>query len=152
MTISLDQQVVTVWDARDAQGHWVANGVYQILVEEKSGSNSYFYSQNISIMAQSQVSQSGLKAAPNLAYSGDQVHLTATIEGQPANAPAVIKIYTLFGELVRTLPLSGGQAVWDLQTRANASVASGLYFAVLDGVDSLTGRPIEKSVKIIVLR
>jgi hypothetical protein len=152
VTISLNQQVVAVWDTRDEKGRWVANGVYQVLVEEKSGANHYFYSQNISITTQSRASQASLNAAPNLAYSGDPVKFTGTIDGQPANAPTVIKIYTLFGELVCTLPLSGGQAIWNLENQANMSVASGLYFAVLDGLDSLNGRPIEKSVKIMVLR
>jgi hypothetical protein len=152
VTVSLNQQVVTVWDIRDNHGHLVSNGVYQVLVEEKSGANSYFYSQNISIAAMGQTSKAVLKAAPNLVHSGDQVQLSATIDGQPAGAPAVIKIYTLFGELVRTLPISGGQATWNIQNHANAAVSSGLYFVVLDGVDGITGQPIEKSTEIVVLR
>jgi hypothetical protein len=152
VTVSLNQQVVTVWDIRDNHGHLVSNGVYQVLVEEKSGANSYFYSQNISIVAMGQTSKAVLKAAPNLVHSGDQVQLSATIDGQPAGAPAVIKIYTLFGELVRTLPISGGQATWNIQNHANAAVSSGLYFVVLDGVDGITGQPIEKSTEIVVLR
>ncbi len=151
MTLSLNQQVVAVWNVEDSQGHLVPSGVYQILVEEKAGADSYFYSRNLSVVLSGQTGLVDLKAAPNLAHSGDTIHLTASIDGQPAAAPTVIKIYTLLGELIQTLPVNAGQASWNLENFQNKSVASGLYILALDGSDS-AGSRVHKSLSVVILR
>jgi hypothetical protein len=151
ITVGLDQQTVAVWDERDSQGHLVPGGVYQVLVEEKAGADSYFYSQNVSVVLSGQAALAELKAAPNLAHSGDTILLTASIDGQPAGAPAVIKIYTLLGELIRTLPLNAGQVSWNLENSRNQPAASGLYIVTLDGVN-VAGSRVYKSLPVAIIR
>lgn len=151
VTVALNQQAVAVWDERDGQGHLAPAGVYQVLVEEKSGADSYFYSENLSLVPSGQPASVALKAAPNVAHPGDLVHLTAAIDGQPANAPAVIKVYTLMGELIRVLPVHGGQADWNLETSSGRSMASGLYLVTLVGLDA-EGREVHKSVSLVFIR
>ncbi|HET9869431.1 MAG TPA: hypothetical protein VFR02_02890, partial [bacterium] len=151
VTISLDGQVVAVWDGLDSLDHPVPNGVYQVLVEEKAGGESYFYSQNLSVEELSRPVGSSLTAWPNLAHEGDTIRFTAQIAGQPAQAPALLRIYSLSGELVRTIGFSGGQALWNLDNAGNRSVASGLYIALLAGQDAF-GRPVHQSLRVMVIR
>jgi hypothetical protein len=151
VTISLNHQTVTVWDVRDDQGQWVPNGVYKIVVEEEAGGQNYYYSENVSVEPFFEPGGVNFKAAPNFAHSGDMVHFSVSYETAPADSRSRIKIYSLSGELLRNLPVANGQAVWNLENNGGLEIASGLYFALLDGVDVTTGLPVQKIDKILFL-
>lgn len=93
-----------------------------------------------------------LSAQPNIAYFGGTIRLLATVEGNPVNGSHILKLYDTSKELVKTLDMSGGQAVWDLTNSVGQDVASGLYLIVLDTVDPQTGSPAQKVIKVVVLR
>jgi hypothetical protein len=68
----------------------------------------------------------------------------------PNNEP--LRIFTLTGELVKTLPWQNGQTSWDLTRLSGQTVASGLYLASEEASDVLSGTKIHKTVKVIVLK
>jgi hypothetical protein len=55
---------------------------------------------------------------------------------------AIIRIYSLNGTLVRVLthddPAGGSETSWDLRSRNNQFVASGVYFYVVETADGKT--------------
>ncbi len=88
-----------------------------------------------------------LQAQPNWAASGGVIHLMAQVDGNAVDALGGLKLYTLSGELLRSLDLTGGQADWDLTNAQGSSVASGIYLVVLDARDS-HGNPTRKVIKV----
>lgn len=91
-----------------------------------------------------------LIAWPNFAHPGGTVNFTASFAGTPANNQSKIKIYTADGELVQTVTLNAGSSTWDLRNASGQTVASGVYLAVLDGIDSASGQALNKTVKVLV--
>ncbi len=154
VTIYLNGVVIAVWDVKDSAGILVPNGYYQVLVEQNNpGGNQLSVSKDIYVGPNFLTSAAQLTAWPNVARPGTTVLFTAMIEGNLAGGKSVIKVYALTGELVNSLPISNGQAHWDLSDSSKVSVASGLYLAVLDGNgDTVTQTPVRKIVKVIVLK
>jgi hypothetical protein len=93
-----------------------------------------------------------LVAAPNMVHPGDTVTFACSFAGGPADGRSHIKIYNLTGEMVNDLPVASGTAVWNLTTLGNESIASGIYLAVLDGIDPVSGLHLTKTSKILFLR
>ncbi len=91
-----------------------------------------------------------LVAWPNTAHPGQMVNFNASFAGTPADSQSKMKIYTADGELVQTVSFTVGTALWDLRNPSGQVVASGLYLAVLDGVDPLNGQSLNKVVKVVV--
>ena len=68
-----------------------------------------------------------VRAFPNPWRSDLDGSQPLTIDGLPASVTTTVRIFTLTGELVRTL--GGVQSVqWDLRNNAGSRVASGVYF------------------------
>jgi hypothetical protein len=93
-----------------------------------------------------------LVAAPNFVHPGDTVTFTCSFAGNAADGRSHVKIYNLNGELVDELPVAGGTATWNLTTLRNSPISSGLYLAVLDGIDPVSGQHLTKTSKILFLR
>jgi flagellar hook assembly protein FlgD len=145
--------VIAVWDVKDSAGVLVPNGYYQVLVQQNDpNGNQLNVSKDIYVGPNFQTSEAQLTAWPNVARPGTTILFTAMIEGNPAGGKCIIKVYALTGELVNSLPIDNGQASWDMSNSAKVSVASGLYLAVLDGMDTVTQSPVRKIVKVIVLK
>jgi len=67
-----------------------------------------------------------VRAYPNPWKADQNNKPQVTIDGLPASAVASVRIFTISGELVRTL--SGTQSVqWDLRNGSGENVASGVY-------------------------
>jgi hypothetical protein len=74
---------------------------------------------------------SSVKVYPNPFRPG-QGHTTITFANVPANAR--IRIYTLQGELMRDFTANGsGTGTWDGNNDSGSHVASGVYFALIEG-------------------
>jgi hypothetical protein len=92
-----------------------------------------------------------LIAMPNLAHSGGIIHFFASFGAASANERSSLKIFAVSGELVQIIPILEGAAYWDLTNRNGQISASGIYLAVLDGVDPVSGVSIRKAVKLMVI-
>jgi hypothetical protein len=93
-----------------------------------------------------------LVAAPNMVHPGDTVTFACSFAGGPADGRSHIKIYNLTGEMVYEVAVSGGTATWDLTTLRHSPISSGIYLAVLDGIDPVSGLHLTKTSKILFLR
>ena len=72
-----------------------------------------------------------VRAYPNPWKADQNGNAFVTIDGLPASAVTRARIFTISGELVRTL--SGTQKVqWDLRNNSGENVASGIYIYLLD--------------------
>ena len=86
-----------------------------------------------------------IRAYPNPWKADQNSRPYVTIDGLPASAVTSVRIFTISGELVRTL--SGTQNVqWDLRNNSGENVASGVYIYLL----SINGE--KHSGKIAVIR
>jgi len=68
---------------------------------------------------------------PNPWRSDRHVGKQVTFDQLAANS--TIKIFTVSGHLVRTLPIASAQTSWDLTTDSGDTVASGLYVYAVSG-------------------
>ncbi|HEX7079191.1 MAG TPA: hypothetical protein VF363_12280, partial [Candidatus Eisenbacteria bacterium] len=98
---------------------------------------------------------SKIHAVPNPYYAHSQYELTQfdrvmKFTNIPASKKVTIRIFTMAGDLVRTIrrsassgdDMSSSQIIWDLNTESNIPVASGVYIVRIDvdGVGSKTDR------------
>jgi hypothetical protein len=154
LNIEINGQVIGTWNALDNAGNVVPNGIYHIVVEEHFPDGTVMIlAQNASVDPFTGQETAKLVAAPNMAHPGDPpIHFTASYAGTPADGRSQIKIYSLDGELVNELSVAGGTATWDLTTQRHEPIASGLYLAVLDGIDPMSGQHLTKTAKILYLQ
>jgi hypothetical protein len=87
-----------------------------------------------------------------MVHPGDTVTFACSFAGGPADGRSHIKIYNLTGEMVYEVAVSGGTATWDLTTLRHSPISSGIYLAVLDGIDPVSGLHLTKTSKILFLR
>lgn len=153
VALFLNGKTLTTWNATNNNGTVVPNGFYHIVVIQvfSDGTNAQ-YQTTVYVGTLSRTAPVQLSAQPNIITSGGTIRLLAMVEGNPVTGPGVLKLYDTSGELMKTLDMSGGQAVWDLTNAAGQGVASGLYLIVLDTVDPQTGQPAQKVIKVVVLR
>jgi hypothetical protein len=153
LSILVNGSVIAAWDVRDKDGKIVPNSFYHInLVLNFSDGTQLIFTQDIFLTPNINGSAIQLVAGPNIAAQGTIVRISASYGGIPADSRSKIKIYTLDGEMVKALSITNGLTLWDLTNSTNSGVASGLYLAVLDGVDVNTGNLVRKTIKIIVLK
>jgi hypothetical protein len=153
LDILINGQVVATWNALDDSGHVVPNGLYHIVVEEHFPDGTVMVlAQNASIDPFMGQDTAKIMAAPNMPHPGDIVHFSASFAGTPADGRSTIKIFSLNGEMLDEVPVANGSASWDLTTLRHLPIASGLYLAVLDGIDPVSGLHLTKSAKILYLR
>ncbi len=79
-------------------------------------------------------------------FKPSEGHTTLTFTN--ISSDCTIKVFTLTGDLVKTIRVSGGtgQATWDVRNEAGESLASGLYLFVITSADD------KKSGKFAVIR
>jgi len=154
LPILLNGVVVAVWDSTDQQGKLVTNGFYQIeIVQVPAPPNSTVVTGDVYIDPNHTLSPIQLSASPNLSRDGTVVVFRSQIQGLPAgpgNEP--LRIFTLTGDLVKTLDWQNGQTAWNLTNMPGETVASGLYLASEEASDALSGVKIHKTVKVVILR
>jgi len=93
-------------------------------------------------MVQNQFDQ--VKVFPNPWRADRNASPLVTIDAIPTNS--TVKIYTTSGHWVKTLPVNGTQALWDLTNDHGDKVASGIYMYVI------TANSDKKVGKIAVIR
>jgi hypothetical protein len=148
--VYLNNQLVGSWNATESNGSFVPNGFYHFVLQEHTSDGNTVQMERDAFIATYHGETVSLTAWPNRARPGDTIQFTASFAGNPADSQSKIKVYTVSGELVQTLPISGGTASWDLKNSSGTTVASGLYLAALDGVDPLSGQGLTKIVKLLV--
>ena len=153
LTLTLNGKVMAAWNAEDHSGKVVPNGFYHLIItQELTDGTQMALNRSIYVNPYAKTAQIQLSAYPNLVSSGGPVNISASLEGSPAEGADLIKVFAMNGELLKTLDLTNGQAVWDLTNREGKTVASGLYFIGFDILDPATGTDAHKIVKVVVLR
>jgi hypothetical protein len=153
LTIYLNGQVVAVWDAKDMDGRVVPNGFYHMtLTQAFTDRSQEVLNFAVYVDPRSQVSSVNLVAQPNITHTDGNILFSGMVGGKPVSGANVFKVFTLNGELVKTLDAVNGQAVWNLTNLKGEKVASGLYLISLNVMDPLTWTPAHKTVKVVVLR
>lgn len=150
ITIFLNGQTVGVWNATTDGGALVPNGFYHFVLVEHTSDGTTVQMERDAFISTFHGESVFLVAAPNLVRFGNVVDFNASFAGIPADNQSKIKIYSMNGELVRMLVLSLGTASWDIRNNSGQAVASGLYLAVLDGIDPVSGQSLTKIVKVLV--
>ncbi|HTC20339.1 MAG TPA: hypothetical protein VK859_05810, partial [bacterium] len=140
ITINLGNGVTFAWDGRSDGGAWVSNGQYYLELHTSDGPGNETQIRQITV--EGSASPGIFSAQPNILKPSQMATLFRADSASPLTLQA--RIYDLAGELVKVIQGTAGtnQAGWDA-----AGVASGLYFAELEGVDAngnLMGRQILK--------
>jgi hypothetical protein len=153
LTILLNGQSLAVWDVTDQKGNLVPNGYYFLtLTQPLQDGSTVDLKWTVYIGASSSVPGVEFSARPNLIQGGGPARFSVVFPGGPADSRSVIRIYTVGGERVRLLDLSAGTVSWDLRNENQEMVSSGLYLAVLDGVEVGTGVRVKKTIRLVILK
>jgi hypothetical protein len=150
ISIYLNGQLIATWNVTDTAGNLVPNGFYQFLLMETTGDGNTVQLERDAFISTYHGEQVSLLILPNVAHPGDILKFIASFAGIPADNQSKIKIYTTAGELVQTLGISAGTASWDLKNINSFTVVSGIYIAVLDGIDPAGGQKLSQVKKILV--
>jgi len=151
LEISLNGQVVATWNATNKEGSWVPNGNYYFVLETTDANGNKVTLTRVAFVMPYHDQMVSMKAMPNVASSGGTIHFVIAFSGVPADGQSSLKIYSVSGELIQTLVISGGTATWNLTNRGGQLAASGVYLAVLDGTDPMSGVKMKKVVKVMVV-
>jgi flagellar hook assembly protein FlgD len=150
--VYLNGQLIGDWNGLDTTGTPVPNGFYHFVLEEHDQSG------NIVILARdAYIDTNGNQPAiqfvaiPNAARTGDTVQFFASFAGISADGQSTIKIYSVAGEWIKTLTFANGKTTWDTTNNGLQQVASGVYLAVLEGVDPTSQVKAHKIIKVMVL-
>ena len=150
ITIYLNGQTVGTWNGTKDDGDWVPNGFYHFVLIEHSIDGSVIQMERDAFISTFHGESVSLVAWPNVAHPGLMVNFAASFAGTPADNQSKMKIFTADGELIQTVTFTAGTALWDLKNVSRQNVASGVYLAVLDGVDPSNGQSLNKIVKVLV--
>ena len=150
ITILLNGQVVATWDATDSKGNLVPNSYYHFILQEHASDGSTVLLERDAFIAPYHNEPVSLSAIPNVGRPGGTISFTASFAGTPADSQSKIRLYAVSGELVQSLTLSNGVVTWDLTNMNYQPVASGVYLAVLTGIDPTNGQKLYKISKILV--
>ena len=151
IAIYLNGQVVTTWDATDKNGNRVPNSYYHFVIEEHTAEGRTVVLARDAFVASNHEGEVSLTARPNIGRAGGTMLFSASFAGVPADEQSNIRIYTVAAELVRTIKLSNGTATWSLETEEGTPAATGVYLAVLDGINPTNGQKLVKITKVSVL-
>ena len=135
----------------NVNGSLVPNGYYYFAFETTDNAGNKVVFKRIAFVMTYHNQAVSLAAIPNVAHPGDMIHFFASFAAAPADEQSRLKIYTISGELVQVLSISGGTATWNLTNRGGQILASGIYLAVLDGMDPVSGVKMQKTVKVMVI-
>jgi hypothetical protein len=154
LAILVNGTVVAVWDSLNQQGNVVPNGFYQVqLIQNPNFSNQRLISMDVYIDSYHSITPIQLSASPNIISQGGVVIFNCLVQNLPAgpgNEP--LRIYTLAGDLVKTLAWTNGQTSWNLTNLSGQTVASGLYLAAEETTDAFSPNKIHKIVKVLFFK
>jgi hypothetical protein len=150
ISINLNGQLVGTWNATNDGGNLVPNGYYHFVLQEHMNDGNVVQMERDAFITTFHGEAVMLTAWPNVGHPGDTIKFSASFAGTPADNIGKIRLYTASGELVQTLPISGGAASWDLKNSEGDVLSSGIYLAVLYGVDPQSGQKLGKVIKILV--
>ena len=150
ISVFLNGQLVGTWNATNNNGILVPNGQYHFVLLEHGADGNTVQMERDAFIPTFHGEPVAFSAWPNSGEPGDVIKFNASFAGTPADGQSTIKVYAVSGELVQTVPISNGAASWNLRNADGSSLSSGLYLAVLDGVDPRNGQGFHKVVKILV--
>lgn len=150
ISIYLNGQVIAVWNVTDGAGNLVPNGFYQFVVVETTNNGNVIQLEGEAYISTNHGEEVSLLVLPNIGHPGDILKFIASFNGIAADNQSMIKIYSVDAELVKALVISSGSASWDLKNINGFTVASGVYIAVLDGIDPASGQKLTQSKKILI--
>jgi flagellar hook assembly protein FlgD len=138
--------IIGTWDGRDKDGQLAATGPYMAEVKTKDrDGNEYTVIKTFSVILGNSGRIDGLK----ISYSGNSVNIT----GMVVNADQVsLKIYNIYGELVKTFRTESLNVSWDMRTVSGAAASSGVYVLVIEAKDKGTGMKISRFEKLVIRR
>lgn len=149
MTIQYTASNSMTWYGKNAQGDYVASGVYEIqLVAMTAQGLDVVASKTVTLLNEgTQDVLIKLKSYPNPYPGGITTPLTFSWQARAGTIR--IKIYNIAGELVRIIAgdLGTGSITWDLKSAGGQSVSCGTYVCVVEGTDSMG----DKETKILKL-
>jgi len=151
IAVNLNGLAIATWNATGLNGKPVPNGFYHFVIEEHTAEGNTIFLERDAFLMPYHGQDASLSAMPNIGHSGDTIQFVASFAGTLADGQSKIKIYAVSGELVQTLAVQNGTAAWDLSNTGQKMVASGVYLAVLDGVDPANGQQGRKIVKVMVI-
>jgi hypothetical protein len=151
IAVYLNGQIVTTWDTIGKNGEWVPNSYYHFVVEQHAADGRTVVLARDAFVAPYHGQDVSLAAQPNVGYKGGTIVFYASFAGVPADARSNVKIYTVAGELVRTIQVTDGTVTWSLEGDDGQPVASGVYLALLEGIEPTSGQKLTKITKVLVI-
>ena len=150
IAVNLNGQTIATWDVTGLNGKLVPNGFYHFVIQEHTAEGNTLFLERDAFLMPYHGQDVSLSALPNIGHPGGVIQFVASFVGTLADGQSKIRIYAVSGELVQTLGIQSGTAAWDLSNIGHKTVASGIYLAVLDGVDPVSGQQARKIVKVMV--
>jgi hypothetical protein len=150
ITIYLNGQVVASWNVTDSAGNLVPNSFYHFVVLETTPDGNTVQLERDAFITTYHGESVSLLALPNVGHPGDIIKFEASFAGIPADNQSKINLYATDGELIEILQISSGASSWDLRNLNGQIVASGIYIAVLDGVDPSSGQKLSQIKRLLV--
>jgi hypothetical protein len=151
ITINLNGRFVAAWNCLDRNGNMVPNSYYHFVLEGHTQDGATIRLETTAFVAPHRGEGISLNARPNIARDGDVILFYASLGGIPPDERSHVRIYTLAGELVQSIPITNGTASWILNAVDGRPVASGIYIAVLDGINPANGQKSSAKCKVLVL-
>ncbi|HUO58074.1 MAG TPA: hypothetical protein VMV05_07835, partial [bacterium] len=149
--IYLNGQLVATWNATDEKGNVVPNGFYHFVLAEMGTNTGNSTFERDAFIDPNHPDSVTFTAMPNHAGPGETITFAAFFDGVPADGRSKIKMYNTAGELLAVINLTGmGTAPWNLTNGLGQPVASGIYFAVLSGINPSNGGTTYKITKVLV--
>jgi len=151
VAITLSDGTVLNWDGLGANGAPVPNGFYTVTVTSVLPSGQVQQAaDSVALVREFKNLIDSAVFVPNPAREG--VWLSYSLASPYAEMTA--RIYNIAGELVwKTVASGAGSSFkWDLKNRQGTRVAPGIYIAVLDAADSVTGTRSRKLLRLAVER
>ncbi len=139
--------VTLIWDGTTNGGSLVTPGVYSIEVHWNNGSGETAdISREIVVLSDSGVSAAAI-ARPNVLNKINGMSTTFDARSVPNAYSIKVQIYTVTGELVKTLTSGGAvETAWDA-----SGVASGIYVASVEIDDANSGVINRQRLKVLVM-
>jgi flagellar hook assembly protein FlgD len=151
LTLTLNNGTILVWDGRSDNGSIVTTGQYFIEIHSQDGQGGEtVVTKQVTVNGEnSHYGDGNITVEPNLLSpsTGYEVQFVSDLS---QNLTLTLRVYDIAGELVEK-SLSGlagsGRVWWD-----GSSLASGLYFAVVEVLDVQGKRLSQKTLNLVVLR
>ena len=150
IVIFLNGQPVANWNGIDSNGKYVPNSYYHFVMKENAGAGNTILLERDAFVAPYHGETVSFGAMPNVAHPGDTILFSASFGGVAADGQSKIRLYAVSGELLQTLSITNGIVSWDLRTTSSQLVASGVYLAVLEGINPTNGQKSYKITKVLV--